>query len=107
MPEKAWAYYSSAADDEITQRENHAAYHRQAIELRPLRSSKLTDTQNLVPPSHSPECNEGGLVHNDFGSPIKYASLYCQFVFQDSAGDIDSSLRLPQLSENSVTPMAS
>ena len=28
MPEKAWAYYSSAADDEITIRENHAAYHR-------------------------------------------------------------------------------
>jgi L-lactate dehydrogenase (cytochrome) len=29
MPAKAWAYYSSAADDEITNRENHAAYHRQ------------------------------------------------------------------------------
>lgn len=28
MPDKAWAYYSSAADDEITTRENHAAYHR-------------------------------------------------------------------------------
>lgn len=28
MPVKAWAYYSSAADDEITIRENHAAYHR-------------------------------------------------------------------------------
>lgn len=28
MPEKAWAYYSSAADDEITNRENHLAYHR-------------------------------------------------------------------------------
>ena len=28
IPEKAWAYYSSAADDEITNRENHAAYHR-------------------------------------------------------------------------------
>lgn len=28
MSEKAWAYYSSAADDEITLRENHAAYHR-------------------------------------------------------------------------------
>jgi hypothetical protein len=30
MPEKAWAYYSSAADDEITNRENHAAFHRYA-----------------------------------------------------------------------------
>ncbi|KAF5321049.1 hypothetical protein D9619_001671 [Psilocybe cf. subviscida] len=28
MRDKAWAYYSSAADDEITNRENHAAYHR-------------------------------------------------------------------------------
>ena len=28
MPDKAWAYYSSAAEDEITNRENHAAYHR-------------------------------------------------------------------------------
>jgi L-lactate dehydrogenase (cytochrome) len=28
MPEKAWAYYSSASDDEITTRENHMAYHR-------------------------------------------------------------------------------
>lgn len=35
MSDKAWAYYSSAADDEITNRENHAAYHRQvAISLR-------------------------------------------------------------------------
>lgn len=28
MSDKAWAYYSSAADDEITIRENHAAFHR-------------------------------------------------------------------------------
>ncbi|KAI0317183.1 FMN-dependent dehydrogenase-domain-containing protein [Amylostereum chailletii] len=35
MPEKAWAYYSSAADDEITNRENHAAYHRLVIWFRP------------------------------------------------------------------------
>lgn len=28
MPDKAWAYYSSASDDEITNRENHAAFHR-------------------------------------------------------------------------------
>lgn len=28
MPEKAWAYYSAGADDEITMRENHLAYHR-------------------------------------------------------------------------------
>ncbi|PSS02108.1 FMN-dependent dehydrogenase-domain-containing protein [Coniella lustricola] len=28
MKKTAWGYYSSAADDEITLRENHAAYHR-------------------------------------------------------------------------------
>ncbi|KAK3369091.1 FMN-dependent dehydrogenase-domain-containing protein [Lasiosphaeria ovina] len=28
MKKTAWAYYSSAADDEITMRENHAAFHR-------------------------------------------------------------------------------
>ena len=33
MPEKAWAYYSSAADDEITNRENHMAYHRYVLTL--------------------------------------------------------------------------
>ncbi|KAG6813297.1 hypothetical protein H0H92_012452 [Tricholoma furcatifolium] len=31
MADKAWAYYSSAADDEITNRENHAAYHRPRV----------------------------------------------------------------------------
>jgi FMN-dependent dehydrogenase len=31
MPKKAWAYYSSAADDEITNRENHIAYQRFAL----------------------------------------------------------------------------
>lgn len=33
MPEKAWAYYSSASDDEITNRENHAAFHRSVFLL--------------------------------------------------------------------------
>ncbi|KAI9788007.1 MAG: hypothetical protein M1816_007311 [Peltula sp. TS41687] len=28
MKKAAWAYYSSAADDEITMRENHSAFHR-------------------------------------------------------------------------------
>jgi L-lactate dehydrogenase (cytochrome) len=28
MTQKAWAYYSSAADDEVTNRENHLAYQR-------------------------------------------------------------------------------
>lgn len=49
MPEKAWAYYSSAADDEITNRENHAAYHRLAAMDQ---WSAVADTplvQNMVP----------------------------------------------------------
>ena len=28
MKRAAWAYYSSGADDEITMRENHSAYHK-------------------------------------------------------------------------------
>jgi hypothetical protein len=44
MPEKAWAYYSSASDDEITNRENHAAFHRSV-------SSWLTCTRALT---HTP-----------------------------------------------------
>lgn len=28
LPDKAWMYYSSGADDEITMRANHNAYHR-------------------------------------------------------------------------------
>lgn len=35
MDEKAWAYYSSASDDEITHRENHSAYHRSVFILGP------------------------------------------------------------------------
>jgi L-lactate dehydrogenase (cytochrome) len=31
MTPKAWAYYSSAADDEITNRENHLAYARLGV----------------------------------------------------------------------------
>ena len=42
MPEKAWAYYSSAADDEITIRENHAAYHRCVPPTELLRKMVLT-----------------------------------------------------------------
>ncbi|KAF6763025.1 cytochrome b2 [Ephemerocybe angulata] len=42
MPEKAWAYYSSAADDEITNRENHTAYHRFGFRLLPSNVRRLT-----------------------------------------------------------------
>jgi L-lactate dehydrogenase (cytochrome) len=56
MPEKAWAYYSSAADDEITHRENHAAYGR--IWFRPRILRDVTDvdfsTRILGIPSRMP-----------------------------------------------------
>lgn len=43
MSEKAWAYYSSASDDEITIRENHAAYHRIWFRPRVLRDVTEVD----------------------------------------------------------------
>ncbi|TFY72153.1 hypothetical protein EVG20_g845 [Dentipellis fragilis] len=56
MPEKAWAYYSSAADDEITIRENHAAYHRIWFRPRILRDMTHVDysTTILGQPSKMP-----------------------------------------------------
>ncbi|PFH52160.1 hypothetical protein AMATHDRAFT_140761 [Amanita thiersii Skay4041] len=48
MPEKAWAYYSSAADDEITIRENHAAYHRIWFRPRILRDVSNVDFSTTI-----------------------------------------------------------
>ncbi|KXN87466.1 Cytochrome b2, mitochondrial [Leucoagaricus sp. SymC.cos] len=48
MPEKAWAYYSSAADDEITNRENHAAYHRIWFRPRILRNVTKVDWSTTI-----------------------------------------------------------
>ncbi|TFY57602.1 hypothetical protein EVJ58_g6929 [Rhodofomes roseus] len=48
MTEKAWAYYSSAADDEITTRENHAAYHRIWFRPRILRSVTNVDWSTKI-----------------------------------------------------------
>ncbi|KAG7091144.1 hypothetical protein E1B28_010198 [Marasmius oreades] len=48
MPEKAWAYYSSAADDEITLRENHAAYHRIWFRPRVLRDVTRVDLSSTI-----------------------------------------------------------
>jgi len=42
MKKPAWAYYSSAADDEITMRENHSAFHK--IWFRP---KVLVDVENV------------------------------------------------------------
>jgi L-lactate dehydrogenase (cytochrome) len=48
MPEKAWAYYSSAADDEITNRENHAAYHRIWFRPRIMRDVTKVDWSTSI-----------------------------------------------------------
>ena len=42
MKKPAWAYYSSGADDEITMRENHSAFHK--IWFRP---RVLIDVENV------------------------------------------------------------
>jgi len=49
MPEKGWAYYSSASDDEITTRENHAAYHRHVPHEPHPRSALTQFQQDMVP----------------------------------------------------------
>ncbi|KAG6840759.1 hypothetical protein C0991_004609, partial [Blastosporella zonata] len=48
MADKAWAYYSSAADDEITNRENHAAYHRIWFRPRILRDVTKVDWSTTI-----------------------------------------------------------
>ncbi|KAG9312199.1 FMN-dependent dehydrogenase-domain-containing protein [Chiua virens] len=48
MPDKAWAYYSSAADDEITNRENHAAFHRVWFRPRVLRDVTNVDWSTMI-----------------------------------------------------------
>lgn len=48
MTDKAWAYYSSAADDEITNRENHAAYHRVWFRPRVLRDVTKVDWSTRI-----------------------------------------------------------
>ncbi|KIM82585.1 hypothetical protein PILCRDRAFT_820450 [Piloderma croceum F 1598] len=48
MPDKAWAYYSSAADDEITLRENHAAYHRIWFRPRIMRDVTKVDFSTTI-----------------------------------------------------------
>ncbi|KAI0000958.1 FMN-dependent dehydrogenase-domain-containing protein [Russula vinacea] len=56
MPEKAWAYYSSGSDDEITNRENHAAFHRIWFRPRIMRDVTKVDwsTTILGHPSRMP-----------------------------------------------------
>ncbi|QLL32396.1 hypothetical protein HG536_0C05650 [Torulaspora globosa] len=44
LSNQAWAYYSSGADDEITMRENHSAYHRIFFKPRVLVDVEHVDT---------------------------------------------------------------
>ncbi|GHJ89828.1 hypothetical protein NliqN6_6230 [Naganishia liquefaciens] len=49
MSDKAWAYYSSGADDEITMRENYTAFHRIWFRPRILRDvSKVDYSTNIL-----------------------------------------------------------
>jgi L-lactate dehydrogenase (cytochrome) len=48
MTQKAWAYYSSAADDEVTNRENHLAYQRLVFDMTYIYIYSNMTRQNLV-----------------------------------------------------------
>ncbi|KAG8904618.1 hypothetical protein FRB99_001415 [Tulasnella sp. 403] len=48
LPDKAWAYYSSAADDEITHRDNRAAYQRIWFRPRVLRDVTHVDWSTAI-----------------------------------------------------------
>lgn len=45
LTKQAWAYYSSGADDEITMRENHSAYHRIFFKPKVLVNVSKVDTK--------------------------------------------------------------
>lgn len=48
LPDKAWAYYSSAADDEITHRDNRAAFQRIWFRPRILRDVTHVDWSTMI-----------------------------------------------------------
>ncbi|KAI5119167.1 hypothetical protein M0805_008650 [Coniferiporia weirii] len=48
LPPKTWAYYSSAADDEIALRENHNAFQRVWFRPRVLRNVSKVDTSHTI-----------------------------------------------------------
>ena len=48
MTEEGWAYYSSGADDEITLRENHTAFHRIWLKPRVLVNVKNIDMRTSI-----------------------------------------------------------
>ncbi|KAG8930219.1 hypothetical protein FRC01_003140 [Tulasnella sp. 417] len=54
LPDKAWAYYSSAADDEITHRDNRAAFQRIWFRPRILRDVTHVDWSTMILGHKSP-----------------------------------------------------
>lgn len=48
LTKQAWAYYSSGADDEVSMRENHSAYHRIFFKPRILVNVKDVDTSTKM-----------------------------------------------------------
>ncbi len=87
MQGKAWAYYSSAADDEIAVRENHAAYHRYVFRVvisQFVFAYLILFFQNMVSSTDLARRNSRGLVYEDIGSPFKYARIHRGFF--DSKG---------------------
>ena len=48
LPQQAWDYYSSGAHDEITLRENHAAFDRITLRYRVLRDVSTLDTSTTL-----------------------------------------------------------
>ena len=53
LPREAWGYYSSGGDDEITLRENHAAFQRVWVKPRVLVNVKHIDTTTEILPGTS------------------------------------------------------
>lgn len=53
MPADAWAYYSSAADDEVTMRENRAAFHRIWLKPRVLINVRNVNTGTSILGHHT------------------------------------------------------
>jgi isopentenyl diphosphate isomerase/L-lactate dehydrogenase-like FMN-dependent dehydrogenase len=71
MNPTAWNYYSSGADDEVTMRENHAAFHRIWFRPRVLVNVKQIDLRTTIMgypsalPIYITSCALGRLAHPD------------------------------------------
>ena len=80
LPAKAWAYYSSASDDEITIRENRAAFQRYVNLRSILRLSWLKAVQSLVPSKNPPRCYIRRLVNNHSWMQVFSSSIHRTYI---------------------------